>query len=157
MLSLSIMFSCIALTVSIPLSVAFVFCVEFMGQAARNQLHGGWSVEYTRSCFFPYWRSVLRSHTHVMAYPGYAAAGSKCRLNQNKQCHNSADNAPSPTVRNHILGLAGTNMHFTSYPTSARPFGTAALEITPQVRTNHAFRRLFRTTVLALFRVLKQT
>ncbi|KAK3126118.1 hypothetical protein QOZ80_7AG0551860 [Eleusine coracana subsp. coracana] len=33
-------------------------------KAYRNELPGGWNVEYIRNCFFPYWRSVLLSRIH---------------------------------------------------------------------------------------------
>lgn len=136
--------------------MTFVFCVDIMGQAARNELPGVWNVEYRRNCFFPYWRSVLLTHIHVIPHPDYAAADPKCRLNQNKQDNNSTDKGTSPTVPNHILSL-GRKLHITSHPTSARSFGTAALKIIPQITINHPFRRLLGTTALTLLKVTKQT
>lgn len=128
-------------------------CVDFMGQATRNKV---WNLEYTRNCFFPFWRSVLLSHIRVVLYPDYAAADPKCRLNHDKQRQKSADKGSSPTIPSHIRAMLGRTLQISNDHASARLFSTAALGMRPQATPNHTSRRLFGTTALTLLKVLKK-
>lgn len=122
-------------------------------KAGRNRLARADNLEYTRNCFFPYWRSVLLTNVDVTVFPAYAAADPKCKLNLNKQHRNSdVDQGSSPSIRSHSLALVGRTQQATSY-TCSRPFGTSGR--TPQATGSLVSRRLFGTAALTLLKVLK--
>ncbi|CAN6190965.1 unnamed protein product [Urochloa humidicola] len=121
----------------------------------RNRLARGRNLEYTRNSFFPYWRSVLLSSVDVMIFPAYAATDPKCRLNLNKEHHNSVDKGSSPTITSRSLGSLGRTQQATSYHTSSRLFATAALDRAQQVSNSVRSIRLFGTAAMTLLKVLK--
>lgn len=98
---------------------------------------------------------MLLTNVDVKIFPAYAAADPKCRLNLNKQHHNSVDKGSYPTIASRSLGLLGTQQA-TNYHTSSRLFATAALDGAQQVTNSAMSRRLFGTAAMTLLKVLNK-
>ena len=81
-----------------------LFFICSMRQAVRNKVPKGWDPTYTRSSFFPYWRSVLGARCRMKMYAAYAAADGKSVI-AFAQLRDKLTNGPS--VSNNTLGVAG--------------------------------------------------
>ncbi|CAL5044477.1 unnamed protein product [Urochloa decumbens] len=123
-------------------------------KGVKNRPARGRNLEYLRNSFFPYWRSVLLSNVDVTIFPAYAVTDPKCRLNLNKQHHNSVDKGSSLIITSRSLNLMGRTQQATSY---SRLFATAALNRAraQQITSSVISRRLFGTAAMTLLKVLK--
>ncbi|CAL5087535.1 unnamed protein product [Urochloa decumbens] len=92
-------------------------------KAVGKELPGGWDPAYTRRMFFPYWRSVLSAKCLVKVYPSYAPSDMF---------------SPDPEwFRSWTDSMANGS------PVAPNQLGP--LRRTPELATNHQFRRSFGT------------